>query len=385
LRIAFLVERPTQFEAPFYRFAAQHGGGELVVLFTEPEPAAAPFDPELGREVSWGIDLLGGYAYEVLPPRGRAGWLRQRLTEDSGKGAFDLLVTNGYTRRPYLLAAAIARRAGVPTALRLDSVPFGDSVARRQAKRFLVSGLLARAYDLFLGVGTLTLEYLRACGVAPERTGLFPYAVDVEHFREGSRLTSEERRALRARLGLAPDATVVLSLAKFNPREAPWDLLRAFARLPQDGPTLVLAGDGPQRADLEAQAAELAPGRVRIPGYVPYPNLPALYAAADLFVHPAQEERWGVSVAEALACGLPVVASTRVGAAYDLVLAGRNGALYQAGDAESLARQVREALALPPAAVRAENERVLAAWDYAATWRGLLAAAERVAGRRAAA
>jgi glycosyltransferase involved in cell wall biosynthesis len=379
MKIAFLVERPTQFEAPFYRYAASTGGGELVPFFTEPEPGAPPFDPELGREIRWGIDLLGGYPYAVLPPGGRARWLRGRLA------GCDLLITNGYTRGPYLLAAAVARRSGVPTGLRLDSVLFDASPTQRRAKRLLVSGLLARAYDLFFGVGTLTLDYLRACGVAPERTALFPYAVDVEHFGTHSRLTSDERHALRQRLGVPSEVKVVLSLAKLNPREAPWDLLRAFASLPADGSTLVLAGDGPHRAELEKLAAELAPGRVRFPGYIPYPELPALYAAADLFVHPAQEERWGVSVAEAMACGLPVVASSRVGAAHDLVLPGRNGALYMAGDADDLARRLQETLALPSAAVRAENEKVLAQWDYAATWRGLLEAAERVAGRRAAA
>lgn len=378
MKIAFLVERPTQFEAPFYRYAASAGGGELVPFFTEAEPAAPPFDPELGREVRWGIDLLGGYTHELVPQNGRGTWLRERL------GGCDLLITNGYTRRLYLLAAATARRRGVPTGLRLDSVLFDASPTRRRAKRLLVSGLLARAYDLFFGVGTLTLDYLRACGVPPERTALFPYAVDVEHFRAGSRLTSEARRAARERLGVPPDAKLVLSLAKFNPREAPWDLVHAFPRLPDDV-TLVLAGDGPQRAELESLAAELAPGRVRFTGYVPYPELPELYAAADVFVHPAREERWGVSVQEALACGLPVVASSRVGAAHDLVLPGRNGELYEAGDWEGLACRLTQALALDPVGVRAENERVLAAWDYAAAWRGLLDAAERVTKRRAAA
>ena len=378
MKIAFLVERPTQFEAPFYRYTAGAGGGELMVLFTEPEPAAPPFDPELGREITWGIDLLGGYPHAVLPRRGRVGWLSERLA------GCDLLITNGYTQRIYLLAAAIARRDGVPTGLRLDSVLFDASPTRRRAKRLLVSGLLARAYNLFFGVGTLTLDYLRACGVPPERTALFPYAVDVEHFGTRSRLTPDERQGVRERLGAPAAAKVVLSLAKFNAREAPWDLVRAFPRLP-DGAALVLAGDGPQRAELEALAAKLAPGRVRFPGYVPYPELPALYAAADVFVHPAREERWGVSVQEALACGLPVVASSRVGAAHDLVLPGRNGELYEAGDWEGLACRLAAALALDPAGVRAENERVLAAWDYAAAWRGLLDAAERVTKRRAAA
>ncbi|HKI01271.1 MAG TPA: glycosyltransferase, partial [Thermoanaerobaculia bacterium] len=153
-----------------------------------------------------------------------------------------------------------------------------------------------------------------------------------------------------------------------------WDLLRAFGRLDQEDVWLVLAGDGPERPALERQAGE----RVRFPGYVPYPELPGLYAAADLFVHPAREERWGVSVQEALACGLPVVASSRVGAAFDLIAPGGNGFLYQAGDDAELAGRLAGALALPPERVRRTSAEILARWDYAAVWQGLLEAAGRV-------
>jgi glycosyltransferase involved in cell wall biosynthesis len=181
---------------------------------------------------------------------------------------------------------------------------------------------------------------------------------------------------VREKLGVPGDARVVLSVAKLQPREAPWDRLRAFATLGRDDLWLVVAGDGPLRKEL----VDAAPERVVFPGYVPYPELPSLYAAADLFVHPAQEERWGVSVEEALACGLPVVASSRVGAAYDLVQNGKNGFTYPAGDAQALAAAIEAALALPVQSVREESEKILARWNYAATWRGLLEAAGRRAG-----
>jgi glycosyltransferase involved in cell wall biosynthesis len=369
VRIAFLVERPTQFEAPFYRFAARDPEHELRVLFTAPDVAEPVLDPELGRKVSWGIDLLGGYPFEVLPPRGRTRWLAERLRPER----CDLLIVNGYTRRIYLLAVTLAKRAGVATALRLDSVLWDGSPARNLAKRVLFATWMKGMYDLFLGVGSLTLDYLRAFGVPPERMGLFPYAVDVDDFRSRSRLSPEERAAVRSRLGVPAGARVVLSLAKLNGREAPWDLLHAFARMGEDV-WLVLAGDGPERSALEREAGP----RVRFPGYVPYLELPALYAAADLFVHPAREERWGVSVAEALACGLPVVASSRVGAVFDLVEPGGNGFPYDAGDDDALALRTSEALALPPERVRSRSGEILAHWDYRAAWANILEAACRV-------
>lgn len=373
MKIAFLVERPTQFEAPFYRFAARDPEHEFRVLFTGRDVAEPVFDPELGKPVTWGIDLLGGYPHEVCPREDADAWLVERLTSER----CDLLIANGYTQPLYRLGARIAKRAGVATALRLDSVLWDTSWSRSLAKRILFATYMKRAYDLFLGVGSLTIDYLRAFGVPRERTGLFPYAVDVESFAERSRLSADERTAFRERLGVPAAAQVVLGLAKFNEREAPWDLLRAFARIEDQDVWLVLAGDGPARPALEGFAGALS--RVRFPGYVPYPDLPALYAAADLFVHPAREERWGVSVQEALACGLPVVASSRVGAGYDLIEVGGNGFVYPAGDHEMLAHRIGEALALDPERARQRSAAILSRWDYAATWRNLLRAAESVA------
>jgi glycosyltransferase involved in cell wall biosynthesis len=375
MKIVFLVERPTQFEAPFYRFAARDARHELRVLYTGAGVGEAVFDPELGQPVSWGIDLLGGYPHEVCPPADAARWLGERLRPEK----CDLAIINGYTQPLYRLGARVAKRAGCSTALRLDSVLWGGSPLRNLAKRLLFATHMKRTYDLFLGVGSLTLAYLRAFGVPPGRTGLFPYAVDVEDFHSRSRLSPPEREAWRERLGVPADARVILSLAKLNGREAPWDLLRAFTRLDRRDAWLVLAGDGSERAALEGQAG----ARVRFPGYIPYPELPGLYAAADLFVHPAREERWGVSVQEALACGLPVVASSRVGAAFDLVEPGGNGFLYEAGDEAELAGRIAAALALPAERVREASGKILALWDYAAVWRGLLEAAGRTAVGRA--
>lgn len=377
MRLAFVVERPTQFEVPFYRHAAADRAHLLRVLYTDPRGAEPVYDPELGRTVSWGIDLLGGYEHASCPD---AVALRRELRRER----YDLVLVNGYTRRLYVLAAALARGSGTPVALRLDSALFETPPPRAAAKRLLFDLYLKRMYRLFFGVGSLTLDYLRFFGVAEERMALFPYAVDVDAFRRGSDLSPAKRAAARARRGIPADARVLLSVAKLNPREAPWDLLKASARRFDADRWLVVAGDGPERAALEAFVRERGLERVLFLGYVPYPELPALYAVADLFLHPAREERWGVSVQEALACGLPVITSSRVGAARDLIVPGENGATYAAGDDAELARRIDEVLRLDPAAVREENRRILGDWDYAAAWRGILCAAARLTGERLA-
>jgi len=383
VRILFVVERPTQFEAPFFRFAAADPEHDFEVLFTRPAPGSAVHDPELGRTVEWGIDLTAGYPWTAPGSIEMGTWRRALwVAREVRRRRPDLAIVNGYTQAEYVAAAIGARLAGVEAALRTDSVLFPGEGRPRLLKRLVMAVPLGSLFRLFLTTGTLGRRYLETCGVPDERIGLFSYAVDVDRFRQGARpirSDTQERARVRSRLGVPRNARVILALTKLSPREAPWDLLRAFFDLPGDDLRLVVAGDGPERAALEELAARNDPGRVRFSGYVPYPELPALYGAVDLFVHPAAEERWGVSVAEALAAGLPAVTSDRVGAGHDLIRPGENGFLYRTGDHRDLATALERALALDPAAVEAADRAILARWDYRATWQEILSAAARVA------
>jgi len=113
--------------------------------------------------------------------------------------------------------------------------------------------------------------------------------------------------------------------------------------------------------------------RVAFAGYVPYAELVGCYVMADLLVHAAVNEPWGVSVHEAIACGLPVIASSRVGAARDLVLQGRNGFVYASGDTADLRTKLAAMIdSLDPEAVERANREVLARWNYARTWQEML-------------
>jgi glycosyltransferase involved in cell wall biosynthesis len=373
--LVFVVQRPTQFEVPFYRHAAADPDHRFRVLYTDVTPAAAAFDPELGREVAWGIDLLSGYPYEAPPPGPISRWLKRQLNQ-----THDLVIVNGYTRREYLLAALIARRQRSPTALRLDSALFEPLPRLQKIGRSALFRLLNRLFDVYLGVGSLSYEYLKECGVRSTRQGRFPYSIDAAWFHERVALAAVERHELRERWGLPATAPVVTAVAKLHPRETPWDLLRALALLKQQGRSLhlLLAGDGPQRSAVEEYVANHGLA-MSLLGYVPYPELPRVYAAADVFVHAPAEERWGVSIGEALACHLPVVTGSRTGAGRDLISSGENGFVYPAGDIPTLADLLHQALKLPPEQVARRSAERLAAWGYEATWRELLATAARLA------
>jgi len=281
---------------------------------------------------------------------------------------YDCLIINGYSKTVYLMALFAARLRGVRAALRIDSVLLGGEPLLKTLAKRIVYGVLFPLFSQFFATSSLTVEYLRRFGVAANRIALFPYTVDTEYFASRSAELRPQRSAIRARFGIPRDARVVLAVAKLNAREAPWDLLEALEGAERPDVWTLIVGDGDQRASLQ----ELAASRLRqvvFAGYVPYIDLVSMYVAADVFVHAAHREPWGVSVHEAIACNLPVVASSHVGAGYDLIRPGLNGYRYQAGDAADLRDKLFRAIDdLDTGDTSRANASVLSQWNYRQTW-----------------
>jgi glycosyltransferase involved in cell wall biosynthesis len=81
--------------------------------------------------------------------------------------------------------------------------------------------------------------------------------------------------------------------------------------------------------------------RVVFTGFVPFERRTAFFKQADILVHPARHEGWGVVIQEAMASGCPVIGSKETGAAFDLVQDGRNGFLVNADDPEMLYERMK--------------------------------------------
>jgi len=248
--------------------------------------------------------------------------------------------------------------------------------------------VLARLFRFGHPTGTLAGRYLEAYGFRRKNLYYFPYAVDQGLIEARLDAARAGRPGLRQSLGIGAADVVVMAAVKFVPREDPLTVLRAHAavvrRLPEVH--LFLVGDGDLRPEVEALVAADRIPNVHLPGYLSYTRLIDHFAAADVFVHPARYESWGVSVNEALVCGLPVVAADTVGSAADLLGPGGVGSTYPAGDAAALADRLSEWVT--DAGARAEAGRRgpgrAAEWGYDRTVAELRKAVAAVtAGRRA--
>ena len=179
----------------------------------------------------------------------------------------------------------------------------------------------------------VTRDLAIALGLGPERVVLIPWGVDLELF------TPDGPAVSAAAHGFAHGSQVVLSLRTHNTIYRTSDVIEAFARAALADPALmlVLGGDGPLTPAHRARVDELglAP-RVRFIGRVDESELPALLRGADLYVTASETDGTSVTLLQAMACGVSVIASRNPGNA-TWVREGETGQLFDVGDVKELA------------------------------------------------
>jgi glycosyltransferase involved in cell wall biosynthesis len=207
------------------------------------------------------------------------------------------------------------------------------------ARGFLtIERTLARSTDALIAVSPEVRDDLVELGVAPaERFVIVRLGLDLD---SRTAAAPGAREAERAALGVPPERFLIGWLGRMTEIKRVDDLLKAFAGVRAAGAdaSLVLVGDGPLRRKLEVQAAALGiADRTHFVGY--RTDVGSLYAALDAVTLSSANEGTPVAVIEALAAGLPAVA-TDVGGVADVVPDGRAGFLVPAGDHDAMAERL---------------------------------------------
>jgi len=177
---------------------------------------------------------------------------------------------------------------------------------------------------------------------------LLPF-VDAASFDPARARRANLREAYAARGGWPEDTVLLLSVGMMRPgaKESSYTVLaNALKNVPVGNWRLLVAGDGPRRAEVEAMLETAAPGRVSFLGALEANKLADTYAAADMLVWPAIDEAFGIALLEAQAAGLPVIAGRQRGVP-DIVAPGVTGLLPEAGNADAFAQAVTRLLDEP--------------------------------------
>jgi glycosyltransferase involved in cell wall biosynthesis len=285
--------------------------------------------PEAGPFVRRRVDALraGGADVEVVSfsDYGRPGWrrylellaraLRPRPRPDGVEGHVLL-----YAGMVALLAARLHRR---PLLLYAHGHDVRETASRSRVHLALARRVARRA-DAIVTNSTATASMVARLGVSAD---VVPPVVDFERFRPGDQAVNRER------LGLPRDARIALYVGTLSARKGADVFAAAVAQA--RGWLGVMVGGG----DLRAALARDHPG-LRLAGIIEPDEMPAWFAAADVVVVPSRDEPLGLAAVEALACGVPVIASA-VGGLMDVVRNEQTGMLVRPADPGAIADALR--------------------------------------------
>jgi len=361
--------------------ATPTGGAAATSLSSSPEPdaAGAPslliagVDPEIGfaggesqvlgltlelrrdghraelfcdpRGALWRRAVEAGVECHPLPIRNAIdfaagirlrGWLR--------RARYD--VVHFHTSRAHSLAPYARGAAGaLIVTRRMDYTP----------NRLFAPYFYNVAVDAVAAISGGVADSLAAARVARDRIAIIPSGIDTERFRPPS---PSERAAARAALGLADREIAVGTVGALEARKGHRYLIEAIAKctpapayrrdtVDASHPRLrcFIAGDGSSSAELAADlCSRKLEDRVRLLGAIADPR--RLLWALDIFAFPSLREGLGVALLEAMACGVPAVAS-RTGGIPEVVEDGRTGLLVAPGDAGEIAAALARLAAEP--------------------------------------
>jgi L-malate glycosyltransferase len=232
-----------------------------------------------------------------------------------------------------------ARLAGVPVRIGSRRELNPD----KSAGQIRLQRLAYRSATKVVANSSAARTVLEQEGVARESIAVIPNGVDAASFPKRSHETATR------------PARTIITVANLRPEKSHETLIAAVALLAADLPGLQLqiVGDGPRRETLEANVR--AAGLDRRVSFLGHrEDIPELLAQADVFVLPSQSEAFPNGAIEAMAAGLPVIASA-VGGLLDLIEHGDTGLLVQPGDAAALAHALRRVLTDRPLAARLGN------------------------------
>lgn len=325
--------------------AAWQGSGEEVTVVLGREDGAMRATAPAGLHYAIEPEPVPTAAFETL-------WMIRVLRRYLARNRADVVFASGNTYGIVAVAMKLLLgRRCPPVVLKLSNDLYRqDMIAPYRAAYHGWLRVQGRLLDHFVGMAEpMREEIARFLRVAPERITII----------EDPSLEERQFAALSGlpRPATGPRSPHYLAIGRLAPQKNLPLLLRAFARLDDPHARLTLVGEGPERGKLERLAAQLGvAGRLDMPGHCGDP-LPYL-AAASAYVMSSDYEGVPAVIVEALAAGLPIVATRCSVSMPSLLGEGQFGRLVEVGDEAGLAGAMQEVLAMPfePAKARVAAE-----------------------------
>jgi glycosyltransferase involved in cell wall biosynthesis len=350
-KLVIVTTHPVQYNVPWIVRLAEKDIQIKVFYTYEQSSNGAVYDSGFGKEVKWDIPLLDGYDYEFVPNTAKKpglesfmGIVNPGLIKKIEEFGPDRLLVIGWNYHSHLQVMRHFHHR-LPIYFRGDSVLLHEKTGLRKMARRLFLTWVYRHIDYVFYVGANNKSYFLRHGVRPSQLVFSPQAIDVDRFSQPDAVYKEQAEQWKKRLGIPAGNLTVLFAGKMIKVKNPTFLLE-LARATEGMPvSFVMVGDGALRDEVKRLAADI-PNIL----FVDFQNqtiMPSVYRIGDVYIMPSISETWGMGINEAMASGVPVMASDQVGCAVDLVLENKTGMTFSLDEIDKCSAFLRHLIENP--------------------------------------
>lgn len=318
-----------------------------VVLFGDDLSLKNTFSKAFQTSFSYGPWLLEGYNHKFLKNYARdsrSGFLSRinfGIFKELRKEKYDAVLIHGYESLTAWLTIAAAKLTGTKIIWRGEAVlrgMEGGNSIKQVLKRFVLRKFF-NSCDAIMFSCTGNKDYLKFYGVGDNKLFSIPCAVNNEFFQKERDKYINEVDNIKSELDIDKDHLVILFSARFTSRKRPLDLLNALTKLDNTKITVLFVGDGPERKKMEKFVLKNNINAV-FTGFLSQIEISKYYSVSDVDIVISDYDPSPKAMNEAMNFRLPIIVSSVVGTAQDLVKDGQNGFIIKVGDIDTIAEKI---------------------------------------------
>jgi glycosyltransferase involved in cell wall biosynthesis len=327
MRVMYLTNIPSPYRMAFWEVLGTQC--DLTVVFEDVNEKNRYWEVEPGKNFK--SVFLNGFSFAT------EFHINYGLISHIKKFKYDVIVISGYNSPTDMRAINYLLKNDIPFIFSADGgFPKADeSHFRKEIKHHFLAGAA-----LNMSSGTMCDKYFKSYGVKEENIRRYNFSSITSADLEVPISIPARANTIKRKYGLKEK--VVIGVGQFIPRKGFDILLDVWGHVNLKDTSLVLVGGGPDRKLYERIIRENDLQNVILIDFIPKAKLFELYRISDLFVFPTRYDIWGLTLGEAMACGLPVISSANAAATYDLVLDGENGYIESLESSVSWARRIEE-------------------------------------------
>ena len=343
MKIAVIVSHPIQHFCPQYASWSNIDGVNLKVFFGSNLGAVKYFDTNFKKEISWDNLYLTEFEHEFLngnktiQPTSKLDCenLNQKLDEYKP----DLIIVYGY----YHKLAKRAKKWAIKDKVKIAYISDAEKRNNKSfLKRFIKLPFLYYYFNTinyFLTVGNANEEFYKFYGVNEKKFVRMHFPIDIKLYQNSFENKVILNNNFRVEKKINENELVISVVGKLVTWKSQDHLIQLLLNLERENDYktrihLLIAGSGPMENEWKKKSQNLNYHKVYFLGFVNPKDLPIIYAASDVYIHPAKYEPHSLSISEATYMGCPIIVSNTTGSwgESDDVQFGKNGYVYEYGN-----------------------------------------------------